>query len=51
MEALLGFVTELGFPIVITFYLLHRVEGKLDTLNESIRVLPEKLRQTKSELP
>lgn len=43
METWVSFVTELGFPIVITFYLLHRVEGKLDMVNESIRMLPDKL--------
>lgn len=43
METWIPFITELGFPIAITFYLLHRIEGKLDVLNESIRMLPEKL--------
>lgn len=44
MEEWMTFVTDLGFPIAITFYLLHRIEGKLDTLNESIRMLPEKMK-------
>lgn len=44
METWVSFITELGFPIAITFYLLHRIEGKLDMLNESIRMLPEKMR-------
>lgn len=43
MEAWIQFVTELSFPVAITFYLLHRIEGKLDVLNESIRMLPGKL--------
>jgi len=43
METWVTFITELGFPIAITFYLLHRIEGKLDMLNETIRMLPEKL--------
>lgn len=43
MEDWITFITELGFPIAITFYLLHRIEGKLDMLNETIRTLPEKL--------
>ena len=45
MELTIEFIRELGFPIVITFYLLHRIEGKLDMLNESIRMLPEDLRR------
>lgn len=45
METWLAFVTELGFPVVITFYLLHRIENKLDVLNESIRVLPHEIRE------
>lgn len=44
METWVAFITELGFPIAITFYLLHRIEGKLDMLNETIRMLPEELR-------
>lgn len=44
MEEWITFITELSFPIAITFYLLHRIEGKLDMLNESIRMLPEKMK-------
>lgn len=44
MEDWIGLITELSFPIAITFYLLHRIEGKLDILNESIRHLPDKLK-------
>lgn len=43
MEAWMSFVTEVGFPIVVTFYLLHRIEGKLNDLIESIHALPEKM--------
>lgn len=43
METWIPYITELGFPIIITFYLLHRIEGKLDMVNESIRMLPERL--------
>lgn len=42
MEPWIELVKDLGFPIIITFYLLHRIEGKLDMLNESIRMLPGK---------
>lgn len=44
MESWVSVLTEVGFPILVTFYLLHRVEGKLDVLNDSIQGLPEKLK-------
>ncbi|WP_096273193.1 YvrJ family protein [Paucisalibacillus globulus] len=34
-------MTEVSIPIAVTFYLLHRIEGKLNTLIESIHSLPE----------
>ncbi|MEC5423482.1 YvrJ family protein [Virgibacillus sp. C22-A2] len=43
METWVKFVTEVGFPIVVTFYLLHRIEGKLNLLIESILALPDKM--------
>lgn len=45
MEEWITLITELGFPVAITFYLLHRIEGKLDMLNESIRTLPDRMKQ------
>lgn len=36
-------LTDVGFPIVVTFYLLHRIEIKLNVLIQSIHELPEKL--------
>lgn len=44
METWVSFVTEVGFPIVVTFYLLHRIEGKLNDLIGSIHALPDKMR-------
>lgn len=44
MDAWFAFITEVGFPVAITFYLLHRIEGKLDMLNETIQMLPEKIK-------
>ncbi|WP_087974768.1 YvrJ family protein [Oceanobacillus rekensis] len=44
METWIPFMTEVGFPIVVTFYLLPRVEGKLNQLIESIHALPGKMR-------
>ncbi|MEH7380445.1 YvrJ family protein [Bacillus sp. JJ1533] len=28
MEQFLPFIQEVGFPVVVTFYLLHRIETK-----------------------
>ncbi|CEI80841.1 hypothetical protein J18TS1_31720 [Oceanobacillus oncorhynchi subsp. incaldanensis] len=36
MEAWISLLTDIGFPAAVTFYLLHRVEGKLNQLIESI---------------
>lgn len=44
MEQMLPFISEVGFPIVVTLYLLHRIEAKLTMLNDSIQGLPDKLR-------
>lgn len=46
MEEWITLLTELSFPVAITFYLLHRIEGKLDMLNESIRTLPDKMKKS-----
>ncbi|MFC4402965.1 YvrJ family protein [Gracilibacillus xinjiangensis] len=40
----MALITDLGFPVAVTFYLLHRIETKLNTLIESIVALPEKMR-------
>ncbi|WP_246942813.1 YvrJ family protein [Bacillus pinisoli] len=45
MEQLLPYISEVGFPIVVTLYLLHRIEAKLTTLNDSIQGLPAELRE------
>ncbi|MEK3800024.1 YvrJ family protein [Peribacillus sp. FSL H8-0477] len=45
MEDLLPFISDVGFPIIVTLYLLHRVEAKLDILNETIIELPIRLRE------
>lgn len=39
----LSVLAEMGFPIVVTFYLLHRIEGKLNLLIETINELPGKM--------
>lgn len=44
MEAWLSLLKEVGFPIVVTFYLLHRIETKLNMLIDSIHALPDKMK-------
>lgn len=36
----LTILTDVGFPIAVTFYLLHRIESKLTMLIDSINALP-----------
>ncbi|KHF39588.1 YvrJ family protein [Halalkalibacter okhensis] len=45
MDAWLPVLSEFGFPVIVTLYLLHRIENKLDLVNESILKLPEHLSQ------
>lgn len=44
MEQLISFVSDVGFPILVTLYLLQRIEAKLDTLNDTIIALPDRMR-------
>lgn len=39
MDELFKQIANLGFPIVVSIYLLVRVEGKLEKLTESINEL------------
>jgi hypothetical protein len=39
MDQLLTYTANFGFPIVISFYLLVRIEGKLEELTASINEL------------
>lgn len=39
MEEIYSGIANLGFPIVISLYLLVRIEGKLNQLTESINEL------------
>jgi YvrJ protein family len=43
MEQWISFIGEVGFPIIVTLYLLNRIESKLDALNQSIQLLPSQL--------
>jgi hypothetical protein len=39
MEEIINQIANFGFPIVLSIYLLVRVEGKLEKLTESINEL------------
>ena len=43
MERFIPLISEVGFPIVVTLYLLYRIEAKLDMVVQSIQCLPERL--------
>ncbi|MFV8830302.1 YvrJ family protein [Alkalihalobacterium sp. APHAB7] len=43
MEIWMSLLSEFGFPIMVTLYLLHRVEKQLDAVNLSIQRLPESI--------
>lgn len=45
MEELFSQVANLGFPIIVSIYLLVRVEGKLDELTKSIHELSSTIAQ------
>lgn len=39
MEELIGYISNLGFPMALSIYLLVRVESKLEMLTKSINEL------------
>ena len=39
MEELIGLVSNMGFPIAVSIYLLVRFEGKMDELTSSVKEL------------
>ncbi|MBG9588405.1 YvrJ family protein [Cytobacillus firmus] len=45
MEQMVTLISELGFPIAVTFFLLNRIEAKLDVVVSSIQGLPERLKE------
>jgi hypothetical protein len=45
MEQFVPLISEVGFPIVVTLYLLYRIESKLDLVVQSIQNLPELLKE------
>ncbi|KNH20417.1 hypothetical protein ACS78_16295 [Priestia megaterium] len=42
IENLVSYIKDLGFPIALSFYLLVRIESKLDRITELLQVLIEK---------
>ncbi len=47
MEEMYTGIANLGFPIVISIYLLVRIEGKLNQLSESIIELSKSITSSK----
>ncbi|MEH7121567.1 YvrJ family protein [Neobacillus vireti] len=45
MEQIIPFISEVGFPIVVTLYLLYRIESKLDLVVQSIQNLPDRMKE------
>lgn len=45
MEELITLIGEIGFPVVVTLFLLHRIEAKLDVVVSSIQSLPDRLQK------
>ena len=39
MDELMGLIANFGFPVVVCFYLLIRIEGKLEALTASMKEL------------
>ena len=46
MELWVPLISEYVFPVMITLYLLHRIEKKLDILNDSMQSVSNRLSQT-----
>ena len=44
MESFIPLISEVGFPIVVTLYLLYRIEAKLDVVSNRFRVCRNGLR-------
>ncbi|WP_273716774.1 YvrJ family protein [Alkalihalobacillus pseudalcaliphilus] len=44
IEVWLPYIAEYSFPVVVTFYLLHRLEQKLDHVIVAVEQLPNKMK-------
>lgn len=47
MEQVLGMIANMGFPIVISVYLLVRIENRMESLSESIQSLTRAISEMK----
>lgn len=47
---LMQLVANLGFPAIVTMYLLVRIEGKLDGLSSSINSLSSNINELNSRI-
>ncbi|WP_428910022.1 YvrJ family protein [Niallia sp. Krafla_26] len=45
MDQVVPFISEVGFPIAVTLYLLYRIEAKLDVVVQSIQDLPKRIKE------
>ncbi len=43
MEQWLAYIQEISFPIIVSFYLLHRIETKLDAIHAALVMNNEQL--------
>ncbi|WP_090745890.1 YvrJ family protein [Mesobacillus persicus] len=46
MQEFIPLISEVGFPIIITLYLLHRIAAKLDNIVQSIQNLPYQMKES-----
>ncbi|MEK3886808.1 YvrJ family protein [Bacillus sp. FSL K6-3431] len=47
MDQILPFISEVGFPAIVTLYLLYRIEAKLEAVIQSIQSLPGRMEKSK----
>ena len=47
MEQLFGMIANMGFPIVVSVYLLVRIENQLKNLDQSIQTLAHTINEMK----
>jgi hypothetical protein len=43
LKAIVGYVTDYGFPMILSWYLLVRIEAKLAKLTDVIGILSERI--------
>lgn len=43
MEELVNFISNVGFPIVLSVYLLNRIETRLDNMIETLATISNQL--------